>query len=214
MTGAEGRDWNDGEALPFAEDDGLLPWLGTDEPLEEQATAGKRGTLLFVLAAAVLATLVAGYWMSNRGESSPVAGATSKTKPERAPIETHKDVDGITLPDQGRTPPFVTIRPTPDARATTGRATVPITPEAKSGKEPNRAGVQIGAYGSSRLAELGWKTLSEGHQALQGRPHRVVEAIVDGKTVYRLQVVAPDPSGARELCHDLKADGADCLIWP
>ena len=62
------------------------------------------------------------------------------------------------------------------------------------------------------LLARGWQTLTGRHEALQGVNHRVVQGTVDGSTVYRLQAVAGSTAAARELCSELKANGADCQV--
>jgi hypothetical protein len=54
--------------------------------------------------------------------------------------------------------------------------------------------------------------LSTQYEALSGLKHRVVEGSADIGTVYRLQVLAGDVTGANALCGRLKAAGLACQV--
>jgi len=83
-----------------------------------------------------------------------------------------------------------------------------------SGTSASGVGIQVAAYTSRARAEQGWNDLSGRYDALQGLKHRVVEASVDGATVYRLQAVAGTQAAANSICRALKAAGGDCQVKP
>jgi hypothetical protein len=72
--------------------------------------------------------------------------------------------------------------------------------------------VQVAAYSSRDRAEAGWSTLSTRYPALSGASHRIVQATVDGATVFRLQAVAGDVKAAQALCSTLQGQGGDCQV--
>jgi cell division protein FtsN len=211
MTGAEGRDWAESEPMPFAEDDVLLPWLGSDEPLEEHRAPGPRRILLFILAGVLLAAVAGGiYWLAGRDGGPPVAEAPERPRSEDAGNE-HRTA----TPAASGMPSPAAVKPAMGAPVAARQDAARANSEPRQvvvAQEPEGFVVQVGAYGSRRRAELGWETLAGSHQVLQGVPHRVVQAVVDGKTVHRLQAVVQSSSAASELCAALQANGADCLI--
>ncbi|MEO6388322.1 MAG: SPOR domain-containing protein [Croceibacterium sp.] len=83
----------------------------------------------------------------------------------------------------------------------------PSIPAATSG-----IGVQVGAYLDRATAESGWAQLSARLEPLQGRSHRVVEAMVDSGKVFRLQALAGSLDEAQTLCEAVKAAGGDCQV--
>ena len=216
MTGAEGRDWAEGEPMPFAEDDVLLPWLGSDEPLEEHRAPGPRRILLFILAGVLLAAVAGGiYWLTGSDGGPPVAEAPPSETPERPRSEVAGNEGRTATPAASLMPSPAAVKPAMGAPVAARQDAARANSEPRQvvvAQEPEGFVVQVGAYGSRRRAELGWETLAGSQQVLQGVPHRVVQAVVDGKTVHRLQVVVQSSSAASELCAALQANGADCLI--
>jgi hypothetical protein len=215
MTGADGRDWTD-EPVPFSEDDVLLPWLDADEPLEEDRPSGLRRLWLPIAAGAILAAVAGGtYWLAGRDGAPPAAGAPPIETPEHPRSEGLANEARTATPAASPTPPPAAAKPAIEAPVAThedpDRTNSEPGPEVAA-PQPDGFIVQVGAYGSRRRAGLGWETLAGSHQVLQGVPHRVVRAIVDGKTVYRLQAVVESPSAAGELCAALQANGAECLV--
>lgn len=215
MTGADGRDWTEGEPMPFAEDDVLLPWLGPDEPLEEHRAPGPRRIFLLIVVGVILAAVAGGiYWLAGRDEGPPVADAPPSEAPERSRSEVAGNEDRTATPAANRTPSPAAVKPATEASVAAHHDAPRENSEPRHevvAPEPEGFIVQVGAYGSRRRAALGWETLAGSHQVLQGVSHRVVQAVVDGKTVYRLQAVVPSSSAAGELCAALQANGADCL---
>ena len=116
MTGAEGRDWAKGEPMPFAEDDVLLPWLGSDEPLEEHRAPGPRRILLFILAGVLLAAVAGGiYWLTGSDGGPPVAEAPPSETPERPRSEVAGNEDRTATPAASRMPSPAAIKPATNA---------------------------------------------------------------------------------------------------
>ena len=216
MIGADGRDWTENEAMPFSEEDVLLPWLDSDEPLEEHRPSGLRRLWLAIAAGALLAAVAGAiYWLAGRDHALPATDAPPAETPERPRSEGLANEGRTTTPAASRTPPPYAAEPAVEAPVATrqGAALKSSEPrQAVEAPQPDGFIVQVGAYGSRRRAEIGWEFLTGSQQVLQGVPHRVVRAVVDGKAVYRLQAVVQSPSAAGELCAALQANGADCLV--
>jgi hypothetical protein len=71
---------------------------------------------------------------------------------------------------------------------------------------------QLGAFGSSAIAQQAWADLSERHgDYLVGKPHVILRAEVSGGTIYRLRVHGfADQEEARRLCTALNRQNAEC----
>jgi hypothetical protein len=215
MTGAEGRDWTEDGPMPFSEDDVLLPWLESDEPLEEHRASGLRRLWLAIAAGALLAAVVGGiYWLAGGDDAPPATDAPPSDTPERQSSEGAVNEDHAATPAASLAPSPAPLKPATEAPVAVRQEAARATSERRQevvAPEPKGFFVQVGAYGSRERAELGWQTLTGSHQVLQSVPHRVVQAVVDGRTVYRLQAVAQSASAAGELCAALQSNGADCL---
>ena len=216
MSSAAERDEAEAEDLAFAREDARLPWLEADDEYEEPGVpAGKMAA--FVLAAlVVLAAIVGGgYWLLDPEDSSAVVADGSTIEAPEGPYKTKPDdPGGTTALGTGDTSFAVAEGRSPGARVAAAEPAVApsIDTEQEGTTGSGGVGVQVGAYASRERAELGWQTLVGRHDALQGVNHRVVEGVVDGSTVYRLQAVASSTAAARELCSALKANGADCQV--
>ena len=71
--------------------------------------------------------------------------------------------------------------------------------------------VQIGAFNTQARAGVAWDNVSRGQAVLAGVKHRIVSAVVDGGTVWRLQVLTA-AGGSAALCDRLKAAGVACQV--
>lgn len=215
MTGAEGRDWTESEPMPFSEDDALLPWLESDEPLEEHRASGPRRLWLATAAGALLAAVAGGiYWLAG-GDDAPPATDAPPIETPHGPREGPANEDRTATPAASRTPSPTAVEPAVEAPVATRQGAARTSSEpgpAVAAPQPDGFIVQVGAYGSRRRADIAWESLTGSQPVLQGVPHRVVRAVVDGKTVYRLQAVVPTSSAGGELCAALQANGADCLL--
>ena len=216
MTSARERDEAEAEELAFAREDARLPWLEADDDYEEAGVPAGRTAAFVLIALVVLAAIVGGgYWLLERQDSSAMVADGSTIEAPEGPYKTKPDdPGGTTALGTGDTSFAVAEGRSPRTRM--AAAEPPVAPSIDTEQEgatgPGGVGVQVGAYASRERAELGWQTLVGRHEALQGVNHRVVEGVVDGSTVYRLQAVAGSSGAARELCSALKANGADCQV--
>lgn len=207
--------------LDLQDIDERLPWLESDDDLDQAANEGGR-VLGFVVGGLVaLAAIVGGiWWISHRGDE-PVAVADGGVieAPKAAYKEAPKSPGGKTFDGTGDSSFAVSegqtraarLGETPATKASASPAAKP-TPGATSAPAAGGVGVQVGAYSNKASAEAGWTRLQQGNDALAGVSHRVVEGKADIGTVYRLQAVAGDLAAANALCGKLKAAGVACQV--
>lgn len=237
-AGEEGLAGTDRPAeLELGDADVRLPWLEGDDEEEEYRGGGGQVIMLALLALAALGLIVGGIWWftRHRADNDLVADGSLIEAPA-GPYKTRpsnpggKEFEGtgdtsfavsegemrpaqLDGQDAAPAPGFETVKPTatpsatpvgktPQQTATPAPAPVPATGPA----------VQVGAYSSRALAEAGWQSISSHQTVLKGRNHRIVEGRADIGTVFRLQVIAGDLAGARQLCGQLKAAGQDCSV--
>jgi hypothetical protein len=74
--------------------------------------------------------------------------------------------------------------------------------------------IQLGAYGSEAEAKQNWARISGKHAAiLSGHAHTIMQAVVNGKTVYRLRVAGyATADAAKQGCAKLTAAGQPCFF--
>ncbi len=229
----EGEAFEANEQLTLTGEDDALPWLATDEDEEEEGGGTDYRILIFaVLALVALGGILWGAKSFFDGSSQPtvVADGSTIAAPEgdykERPVNPGgQDVagtgdlsyevgegvsrEGHLAGEEGAAAPSVDLaqsgqRPAADAGPAAG---APATPASSGG-----VGVQVGAYQSRASAETGWSQLTSRYSVLQGVNHRVVEATVDGGTVFRLQAVAANGTAADSLCRAIRNAGGDCQV--
>jgi hypothetical protein len=208
------------DELAFAQEDERLPWLEADDDADEGAVDTGRVIAFVVGSLVVLGLIIGALWWFFHDRSGDDAVADGSTiEAPAGPYKTKPaDPGGSQAVGTGDTSFAVAEgkeqqgkvadaapRPSID-RNQAGSAASPAAP-ASSG-----VGVQVGAYSSRDRAEAGWSTLSTRYPALDGVSHRIVQATVDGATIFRLQAVASDVKTATELCHALQGQGGDCQV--
>lgn len=209
------------EELAFAHEDERLPWLEADDDLEEPGVDTGRVVAFVVSALVVLGLAIGAMWWFFRDHSDGAILADGSTI--HAPAGPYKtkpaNPGGSQALGTGDTSFAVAEGKEPNSKVVADDAPHPSISRYQPGTgEPSAAptsagvGVQVGAYSSRDRAEAGWSTLSTRYPALSGVNHRIVQATVDGATIYRLQAVAGDTAGATELCRTLQSQGADCQV--
>lgn len=198
-----------------------LPWLESVDDEDDYDGADSGRLVLFLIAGlVVLAALVGGiWWASHRGQGDQLqADGTVIEAPKTPYKEAPKNPGGKTFAGTGDTSFAVSEGQTRAAKLAHGEEVVKpaadsAKPAATATSAPTGVGVQIGAYTSLSTAEAGWTRLSQQNASLlSGVKHRVVEGKADIGTVYRLQALAGDASGANDLCAKLKAAGVACQV--
>lgn len=224
--GGDPGDFDDGVIEPgelaFAHEDERLPWLEADDDAEEPGVDTGR-VVAFVIGALVLLGLVIGalwWFVHDRSETTIVADGSTirapagpyKTKPAK-PGGTEAVGTGDTsfAVAEGRDLQGRVAEATEAPRPSIDRNETP-TGTATAAPASGGVGVQVGAYSSRDRAEAGWSTLNARFPALDGVSHRIVEGVVDGSPIYRLQAVSGNLAAAQSLCATLQGQGGDCQV--
>lgn len=207
------------DELAFAHEDERLPWLEADDEVEAAGVDTGR-VIGFVIGALVVLGLVIGalwWFFHDRSETAVVADGSTIEAPA-GPYKTKPaDAGGTQAVGTGDTSFAVAEGKGLEGKvADASGAPQPSIDRDQAGAGAARAaggvGVQVGAYSSRDRAEAGWSTLSARYPALGGVSHRVVEGVVDGSPIFRLQAVASDVKAAQSLCSALQGQGGDCQV--
>lgn len=219
---------NAANELDLSEDDSL-PWLESDEDDDEAGGVDTAQIIGFaaILLALLLVVVGAIYMISNRNTDPAIVADGSTIEAPEGPIkERPEDPGGKEFAGTGNVAPAVGEGEIREGQVASGTETAASGAESgaasASGTETGSGattsasgvGVQLAAYSSRSRAEQGWSDLIRQTDALSGLRYRVVEGVVDGSTVYRLQAVTGDRAAADQLCSALKADGLDCAVKP
>lgn len=208
------------EELSFPIENERLPWLDSDDEPEDLGLDTGRIAAFALVGLLALAVLIGGLYWLTREPSGPALVADGGTI--EAPAGPYKekpaDPGGREVAGTGDTSFAVAEGKIVESRvADTPTKAIPIappsaTPSATASASTGGVGVQVGAYSRREQAEAGWQQLHGRLAPLQGYNHRVVEGVVDGTTVYRLQAVAGNVTEADALCRAIKAAGGDCQV--
>lgn len=72
---------------------------------------------------------------------------------------------------------------------------------------------QVGAFPTVALAQESWAALAAAHPALAGLAPQLKPVTLDGRIVYRSQIVGfASKAGATSFCRTLRASGDDCFV--
>lgn len=191
------------QPLGLDADDDRLPWLeSADDAASNDGTVGK--IIGFILLGLVgLSILLAGiYWLGGQG-GAPEGDGSLIAAPEGDYKVRPKDKQEQKVEGTGDASFAVSQGQQPQGQLADAAGTPP--PEGS-------ALVQLGAYTNEASAVAGWSTLSQRHSVLGGLNRRIVQATVDGGTVYRLSAVLDSPASAASVCDQLKKAGQNCLV--
>ncbi|NCP15159.1 MAG: SPOR domain-containing protein [Sphingomonadales bacterium] len=73
--------------------------------------------------------------------------------------------------------------------------------------------VQLGSYDSKIEAQRGWKVLSAKFPQLKGHAPVISEAVVNGRTFWRVAAAGFGPKSARSMCGTVKSAGRGCFAY-
>lgn len=208
------------EQLALADGEERLPWLESDDDLEQPGV--DTGRIVAFAAVGLLAlVLILGallWFTGDRGADELVADGSVIEAPDEPYRTRPDDPGGREVAGTGETSFEVAEGRTVEGRiAGSGVAPAPSIDreQADAANAPAKSGavgVQVGAYSSREAAETGWSTLSARIESLQGRNHRVLQGTADSGTIYRLQALAGTASEAETLCRTIKSQGGDCQV--
>ncbi len=238
-TGREGDEPNEAEVeeLSLIDEEEPLPWLesGDYDDGDEGVDTGRIVGFVLIAALALLALFGAIWFFSNRaGDAELIADGSTIEAPAGPAKEKPEDPGGRNFAGTGDVAPAVSegqtregriadkIIPKPGIDVAKPEAVKPAAVKQDPVKQaadlpanPAESGgvaVQVGAYSNKAGAEKGWNALNRQTEVLQGFKYRIVEGQADIGTVFRLQAIAPDVSGAKSLCDKLRADGLACQV--
>lgn len=101
---------------------------------------------------------------------------------------------------------------TPQRRmAATSAAAAPAAAPAQSG--PATHLVQLGAYSSKVEATRGWSALQAKFPQLKGRQPVITEAVVNGRTFWRVAAEGFNVQSAKAMCGTVKSAGRGCFAY-
>lgn len=84
---------------------------------------------------------------------------------------------------------------------------------AASDKELNSHLVQLGSYSSKLEAERGWTVLKRKFPQLKDHDVVITEALVNGRTFFRVAAAGLGPKSAKSLCNSVKSAGRGCFAY-
>ena len=215
--------WEEEEQLTLADEDEDLPWLEADE-YEEEGGFDARLIVYAVLGLLVVALVLAAFWwfMRERPDPELVPDGSTIEAPEGAYKERPEDPGGAQVAGTGDQAFETAEGQSTRSRIDDGGEARPAIDREQRGSDTsggnddgdngNAVYVQIGAFSSESDAEAGWSSAAQRYSSLSGMRHRVVEAEVNGSTVYRLQAIAGDRAGAEATCRAIRNAGGDCYI--
>lgn len=191
------------QPLGLDADDDRLPWLESVD--DAPSTDGSGGKILgFILMGLVGLSIVlaAIYWLGGSG-SAPEGDGSLIAAPKGEYKVRPKDRQEQKVEGTG------------DSSFAVSQGEQPTGQLADAAGAPPPAGsalVQLGAYTDEASALEGWGKLTQRHEVLSGLNRRIVQATVDGGTVFRLSVVLDTPASANQVCDQLKKAGQNCLV--
>lgn len=223
--------WEEEEQLTLADEDEDLPWLEADEYEDEGGFDWSLIRLLGFALIALVAVLALLWWLTrDRPDPELVADGSTIEAPEGAYKERPDDPGGREVAGTGdqafevaqgeSTRGRIADGDGSDARPAIDRdqsgsaesGAEGASSDAGSADSSGSVYVQIGAFGSNADAESAWSDAAGRFSVLSGMRHRVVEADVNGASVYRLQAIASDRSSAESTCRAIRNAGGDCYI--
>ena len=108
--------------------------------------------------------------------------------------------------------PVAAVRaPAPAARA--APAPAPAVRDAASDKSLNTHLVQLGSYNSKIEAERGWNAMKARFPQLKDHDVVITEALVNGRTFFRVAAAGFGPKSAAGMCGTLKSAGRGCFAY-
>lgn len=210
------------EELALQGDDDSLPWLEDDEYYEDEGGFDGRLIWFALIGTLVIAGVLFAAWWFLRDAPDPELAADGSTieAPEGAYKQLPEDPGGREVEGTGDTAYQVAEGESQRGMLANddGGAQPSIDVSqgedggAEEGESASAVYVQIGAFTSRDDANQAWATASSRYSGLSGMRHRIVEAEVNGATVYRLQAIAGSREAGDAACRSIRNAGGDCYI--
>lgn len=209
------------EQLLLQDDDDALPWLEDDGDYEDEGGFDARLIWFALIGLLVIAVILFGAWwlLRDRPDAELVADGTTIEAPDSPYKERPEDPGGREVAGTGDTAYEVAegqaTRGMLAENAPTPAPSIDIVQGDEEAEESAPAGaafVQIGAFTSRSDAQDAWVSARGRYSVLSGMRSRIVEAEVNGATVYRLQAIAPSREAGDATCRAIRNAGGDCYI--
>ena len=84
--------------------------------------------------------------------------------------------------------------------------------ESKIPHVPGSGIIHLGAFRTEDAANKAWTDMQRRHASLKGVSHSVQSASVGGGTIYRLSASVANSAKADNICTQVKAAGANCMV--
>lgn len=106
-------------------------------------------------------------------------------------------------------------RPAPRMAASSQRRMAPAATPAPVASDKSMAShlVQLGSYNSKVEAERGWTMLKSKFPQLKDHKLVITEAVVNGRTFWRVAAEGFGPKSAQSLCSSVKSAGRGCFAY-
>jgi Flp pilus assembly protein TadD len=149
---------------------------------------------------------------------APPAPALAAAAPQPAPLAapaptSDEGIRFVSIPVVQQLParaaPRVAAAPPSQRRMAATRAASAMA----SDKGANTHLVQLGAYNSKIEAERGWKVLKASFPQLKDHDVVITEAVVNGRTFWRVAAAGFGAMSARSMCGTVKAAGRGCFAY-
>lgn len=109
--------------------------------------------------------------------------------------------------------PVATPAPQRRMAATAAASVAPAPKPVASDKSLGSHLVQLGSYNSRIEAERGWNALQAKFADLKGHEVVITEAVVNGRTFFRVAAAGFGPKSAASLCGTVKSAGRGCFAY-
>ena len=223
-NGAEVDETLEAEEQLSLEEDDDLPWLEDDGDYEEEGGFDARLIWFALVGLLVIAAILFAAWWLTPDSSDPELAETGTTieAPDGPYKQRPTDPGGREVEGTGDTAYQVAQGESQRGRVSDSaeEAAQPSIDREQSGdgeqaaqaENSDVAYVQIGAFTTRADANQAWVDASNRYSGLSGMRSRVVEAEVNGATVYRLQAIAPNREAGDAACRSIRNAGGDCYI--
>ncbi len=210
------------EQLALDDDGDALPWLEDDGDYEDEGGFDARLIWVALIGLLVIAgVLFAGWWFTRDAPDPELAADGSTIEAPDGPYkERPEDPGGREVAGTGDTAFEVAEGESRRGRLAdndeTPQPSIDVAQGAdevdESADEAGAIYVQIGAFTSRADANEAWVSARGRYSVLSGLRHRIVEAEVNGATVYRLQAITGDRASGDSTCRAIRNAGGDCYI--
>jgi Flp pilus assembly protein TadD len=119
----------------------------------------------------------------------------------------------IAAPRMAEAAPVAAPAPQRRMAATAAASAEPAPKPAPSDKSVGSHLVQLGSYNSRIEAERGWNALQAKFADLKGHEVVITEAVVNGRTFFRVAAAGFGPKSAASLCSTVKSAGRGCFAY-